>query len=71
MPPVLKLNLPPEIALRRVISMRQATEITNLSKDTLKRRYPDKIVKLSVRRSGMRLADALAIGQPIAGPATA
>ena len=69
MPPVPKLDLPPEIALRRVIPISQAAEITNLSKDTLKRRYPDKVIRLSVRRLGMRLADALAIGTPPASGA--
>ena len=64
MPPLPKLDLPPEIARLRVIPIAQAAEITNLSKDTLRRRYPDKIIKLSVRRLGMRLADALAIGTP-------
>ena len=66
MPSVPKLDLPPEIGLRRIIPISQAAEITNLSKDTLKRRYPDKVIKLSVRRLGMRLSDALAIGEPTA-----
>ena len=38
-----------------------AEEITGLSEDTLKRRYPNRIKKLSERRVGMKLRDALAI----------
>lgn len=36
-------------------------KITSLSSDTLKRHYPDRVVKLSPRREGMKLRDALAI----------
>jgi hypothetical protein len=36
-------------------------EVTSLSKYTLKRHYSDKIVRLSPRRLGMKLRDALAI----------
>jgi hypothetical protein len=40
---------------------RSAEEITGLSEDTLKRRYPDRIKQLSTRRCGMKLRDAIAI----------
>jgi hypothetical protein len=36
-------------------------QITNLSADTLKRRHPQFVVKLSARRVGMKLKHALAI----------
>jgi hypothetical protein len=36
-------------------------EITGLSTDTVKRRYPQLVVKLSARRVGMKLRNALAI----------
>jgi hypothetical protein len=36
-------------------------EITNLSADTIKRRHPQFVVKLSARRAGMKLKHALAI----------
>jgi hypothetical protein len=36
-------------------------EITNLSGTTLERKYPDRIRRLSARRKGMALGDALKI----------
>jgi len=36
-------------------------EITSLSADTIRRTYPEFIIKLSPRRDGMKLKDALAI----------
>jgi hypothetical protein len=38
-----------------------AEEITNLSPDTLKRRYSKYVIRLSPRRQGMKLRNALAI----------
>jgi hypothetical protein len=40
---------------------RSVEEITNLSHDTLRRRFPKLIKKLSDRRRGMKLRDALEI----------
>ena len=45
--------------LDRIVSLQQAAELCNLSPDTFRRRYPDKLVKLSPRRTGVRLRDAL------------
>ncbi len=61
----LQVQLSPELELRRVLPLEQAGKITNLSSDTLKRRYPHLVLKLSPRRLGMRLSDALAIGKPV------
>lgn len=61
-----RVQLSEELELRKVLPLEQATEITNLSRDTLKRNFPDKIIRLSPRRLGMRLSDALAIGKPAA-----
>ena len=47
-----------------MVPLVQAAELSGLSIDTLRRRHSDKIIKLSPRRCGMRLADALAIGTP-------
>lgn len=64
---------PADIALRSIVPLRapkrrqrgepkpSAEEITNLSEDTLKRKYPHLIRDLSDRRKGMQLGDALAI----------
>jgi hypothetical protein len=43
-------------------------QVTNLHRDTLKRRYAHLIRKLSVRREGMLLGDALAIAAGEAVP---
>jgi hypothetical protein len=59
----LRVQLSPEQELRKILPLEQAAEITNLSPDTLKRRHAALILRLSPRRLGMRLADALAIGE--------
>jgi hypothetical protein len=38
-----------------------AEQITSLSADTIKRRFPKYVVRLSARRYGIKLRDALAI----------
>jgi hypothetical protein len=53
-----------DIALERIVSLREASELSSLSEDTLRRRYSAKLIKLSPRRTGMRLRDVLAIGNP-------
>jgi hypothetical protein len=58
--------LPGELALRRIISMEEAAQLSGLSVDTLKRRYRHLILTLSPRRIGMRLGDVLALGEPTA-----
>jgi hypothetical protein len=40
-----------------------AQDVTSLSADTLVRRYPHLIVRLSPRRVGMKMKDALAIAK--------
>lgn len=49
---------------RRILPLQKVSELTSLSEDTLKRNYRDKIKRLSARRLGMSVADALAIGSP-------
>jgi hypothetical protein len=44
-------------------------EITSLPPDTIMRRYPHLVVKLSARRVGMKLRNALAIANGTAEPA--
>ena len=53
------MNIPEDLLLKRIVPLKQASELSSLSEDTLKRRDPDKIIKLSERRQGMRLGDAL------------
>jgi hypothetical protein len=44
--------------------MSHAAHLCGISKDTLKRRWPNKIIRLSPRRLGMRVRDALMLGEP-------
>ena len=53
------MNIPEDLLLKRIVPLKQASDLSSLSEDTLRRRYPDKIVRLSERRQGMRLGDAL------------
>lgn len=52
------------LELERVISLAETAEIAGVSEDTLRRHYPKIIRRLSPRRVGVKLRDALAIGQP-------
>jgi hypothetical protein len=52
---------PTYLELESVKVLPEAERMTTLSVDTLKRRYPDRIVRLSPRREGMKLRDILAI----------
>ena len=61
-----KTELRPDLELLRVLPVEQAAEIAGISKDTLRRNHPEIIIKLSTRRVGVRLRDALAIGRPVA-----
>ena len=61
-----KTELRPDLELQRVVTLREAAEISGISLDTIRRRYPQIIIKLSPRRVGVRLRDALSIGKPVA-----
>lgn len=52
-----------ELQLERIVPLQQAAALQSTSVDTLKRRHPDKIIRLSPRRNGMRLRDALMLRQ--------
>jgi hypothetical protein len=47
------------VELQRIVSMEEAARLSGMSIDTLKRRHAEQIIKLSPRRLGMRLRDAL------------
>jgi hypothetical protein len=66
-------NYPTSDELKTVIKLqttkqgeRSAKQITSLSADTIKREFPEYVVKLSERRVGITLGNALKIaaGQP-------
>jgi hypothetical protein len=48
-----------DLALARIVTLREAAQLAGCSEDTLKRRHSEKIIRLSPRRLGMRLKDAL------------
>jgi hypothetical protein len=53
--------------LDRIISLSKAVEVSSLSHDGWKRHYPDKLIRLSPRRIGVRLRDALMLAKPASG----
>jgi hypothetical protein len=57
----IKTELPSWLELERVLPLEEVARITDLSRDTLRRHHADKIVKLSPRRCGMKLRNALSI----------
>ena len=60
-PSTRKFALDRERELDRVVTLRDASQLSTLSEDTIRRRHGDKIVRLSTRRVGMRLRHALAL----------
>jgi hypothetical protein len=56
-------TLSAELERDRIISLPEASVLTGLSVDTLRRHYP--VLRLSPRRVGMKLSVALAIGTPL------
>jgi hypothetical protein len=61
-PPWWARGPPSELQLEAVLTLREASEVTGLSADTLKRHYGNLIRRLSPRRLGIKLRDVLAIG---------
>ena len=55
--------LPRGFELDRIISLQAAEKASSLSVDSWKRHHRDKLVKLSPRRYGVRLRDALMIAK--------
>jgi hypothetical protein len=49
------------LELRRIMPLKEAAKLTGMSVDTLRRHHRDKIRRLSPRRLGMCVADALQI----------
>jgi hypothetical protein len=52
---------PTWLELERIIPLPEAEIVTSLGADTLRRAYPHLIVRLSPRRVGMKMRDALSI----------
>jgi hypothetical protein len=45
--------------LARIVPLAEASRLSGLSEDSLRRHYRDKLIVLSERRLGMRVRDAL------------
>jgi hypothetical protein len=54
----------PLVEQLRIVSMAEAARLSGISEDGLRRHYPEKLIRLSPRRVGMRLGDALMLAQP-------
>jgi hypothetical protein len=59
-----RYQLPTELEGERIVTLKEASELSGLSSDTWKRVYPDLILKLSPRRLGVKLKHVLSVGQP-------
>jgi hypothetical protein len=57
------LKILPPLELLRIASMPEAERLSSLSEDTLLREHTDKIKRLSRRRNGMRVIDALMLSE--------
>jgi len=47
------------IELQRIVDLKEASRLSGMSVDTIKRNHREKILELSPRRLGMRVRDAL------------
>jgi hypothetical protein len=57
---------PSWLELQRIITMEEGARLAGVSLDTLKRRHADKIIRLSPRRRGIRISDALMLKESAA-----
>ena len=57
---------PSPTELLRIVRLPEATHLSGISEDGLRRYHADKIIQLSPRAVGMRVIDALMIGAKIA-----
>jgi hypothetical protein len=56
------VNRLPLVERLRIIPLAEAARLAGLSEDGLRRHHAEKLIRLSPRRIGMRLADALMLG---------
>lgn len=57
--PAPHIQLSRELELERIVPLEEAEKLSSLSRDTIKRRYANKLIELSPRRLGMRVKHAL------------
>jgi hypothetical protein len=57
-------SLPPELVGKRKVTLTEVSALNaGLSEDTIRRKYSHLIIRLSDRRVGMLLSDALNLGE--------
>jgi len=56
-------KLSPELRLEQIVPLQQASKLSSLSVDSLRRNHSEKIIELGPRRDGMRVKDALMLGK--------
>lgn len=54
-----ELPNPTPVELNRIVSLAEASRLSSLSVDTLRDQFPERIVHLSPKRTGMRVGHAL------------
>jgi hypothetical protein len=47
----------------RIVTLAEGSRLSSLSEDTIKREHPDKLVRLSPRRLGIRVGDCLFLSE--------
>jgi hypothetical protein len=52
----------------RIAPLEEAAQLAGVSTATLRRRFRDRIIQISLRRQGMRVADALMLADERAKP---
>jgi hypothetical protein len=54
---------PTWLDLERILPLKEASNVSGLSQDSLKRHHADKNIRLGPRRLGMRVRHALMLGE--------
>ena len=53
------------IEAQRIVPLKEASRLSGVSTDTLRKHYRNLIVRVGPKRVGMRLGDVLGIGQAV------
>jgi hypothetical protein len=56
-----RVPLSEKLELERIVGLEEAAQLSSLSRDTIERNHPDKIIRLSKRRLGMKLKHVFAL----------
>jgi hypothetical protein len=52
-----------QLELMRIVDLNEASRLSGMSKDSIRRFYRDKLIWLGPRKLGMRVKDALLLGE--------